>query len=99
MTDTWSDPDQSLFMAVTAHWIESVEKKTCTGTEKKLQLRSDLVRFYKLPRCHTGEYLAYCFLFITNRLKITAKVSEFNLVIYNEILDQLLYLTLHHKFM
>jgi len=76
-------------MAVTAHWIESVEEKTCTGTEKKLQLRSDLVGFHKLPGRHTGEHLAHCFLFITDRLKITAKVSEYNLIIYNEILDQL----------
>jgi hypothetical protein len=76
-------------MAVTAHWIESVEEKTCTGTEKKLQLRSDLVGFHKLPGHHTGEHLTHCFLFITDWLKITAKVSEFNLVIYNKILDQL----------
>ena len=76
-------------MAVTAHWIESVEEKTHTGTEKKLQLRSDLVGFHKLPGRHTGEHLAHCFLFITDQLKITAKVSEYNLIIYNEILDQL----------
>ena len=77
-------------MAVTAHWIESVGKKTHTGTERKLQLRSDLVGFHKLPGCHTGEHLTHCFLFITDWLKITTKVSEFNLVIHNEILDQLI---------
>ncbi|KAF8235399.1 hypothetical protein L208DRAFT_1179125, partial [Tricholoma matsutake] len=73
-TDTWSNPNQSSFMAVTAHWIESVEEQTHTGTEKKLQLRSNLVGFHKLPGHHTGEHIAHCFLFITDRLKITAKV-------------------------
>jgi len=72
-------------MAITAHWIESVEEKTHTGTEKKLQLRSDLVGFHKLPGCHTGEHLAHCFLFITDQLKITAKVSEYNLMKLKEV--------------
>jgi hypothetical protein len=30
-TDTWSDPNHSSFMAVTAHWIESVDEKIPTG--------------------------------------------------------------------
>jgi len=50
-----------------------VEEKTHTGTEKKLQLRSDLVGFHKLPGRHTGEHLAHCFLFITDQLKITGQ--------------------------
>ena len=60
-------------MAVTAHWIEAVKGK---GDKKTLQLRSDLVGFHKLPGRHTGEHLAHCFLFITDRLKITGKVSK-----------------------
>jgi hypothetical protein len=64
-------------MAVTAHWIEAVEEKVSSGSQKKLQLRSDLVGFHKLPGHHTGEHLAHCFLFITECLKITQKVSEF----------------------
>jgi hypothetical protein len=63
-------------MAVTAHWIEAVEEKVSSGSQKKLQLRSDLVGFHKLPGRHTGEHLAHCFLFITERLKITRKVSR-----------------------
>ena len=63
-------------MAVTAHWIEAVEEKVSSGSQKKLQPRSDLVGFYKLPGCHTGEHLAHCFLFITERLKITQKVRR-----------------------
>jgi|BogFormECP03_OM3_1039632.scaffolds.fasta_scaffold00333_3 hypothetical protein len=62
-------------MAVTAHWIEAVEEKTPSGSKKKLQLRADLIGFHKLPGRHTGEHLAHCFLFITDRLKITSKVS------------------------
>jgi hypothetical protein len=65
------------FMAMTAHWIEAVEEKVSSGSQKKLQLRSDLVGFHKLPGRHTGEHLAHCFLFITERLKITQKVSKF----------------------
>ena len=59
-------------MAVTAHWIEAVVEK---GSQKTLRLRSDLVGFHKLSGRHTGKHLAHCFLFITDRLKITEKVS------------------------
>ena len=75
-TDTWTDPNQTSFMAVTAHWIEAVEEKTGTGSKKKLQLRSDLIGFHKLPGRHTGEHLAHCFIYITDRLNITGKVSR-----------------------
>jgi len=61
-------------MAVTAHWIEAVEEKTSSGSKKKLQLRSDLIGFHKLPGCHTDEHLAHCFLYITDCLNITGKV-------------------------
>lgn len=74
-TDAWSDPNQTSFMAVTAHWIEAIEEKTSTGS-KKLRLRADLIGFYKLPGRHTGEHLAHCFLFITDRIKVTSKVSK-----------------------
>ena len=60
-------------MAVTAHWIKAVAEK---GDKKTLQIRSDLVGFHKLPGRHTGEHLAHCFLFITDHLNITAKVSK-----------------------
>ena len=71
-------------MAVTAHWIEAVVEK---GSQKTLWLRSDLVGFHKLPGRHTGEHLAHCFLFITDRLKITEKVSR---IIYTLKLQQTL---------
>jgi hypothetical protein len=74
-TDGWSDPNQIPFMAVTAHWIEAIEEKMSTGS-KKLQLRANLIGFHKLPGRHTGEHLAHCFLFITDHIKVTSKVSE-----------------------
>ena len=74
-TDAWTDPNQTPFLAVTAHWIEAIEEKTSTGS-KKLRLRSDLIGFHKLPGRHTGEHLAHCFLFIIDRVKVTSKVSE-----------------------
>jgi hypothetical protein len=86
-TDGWSDPNQSSFMAVTAHWIEAIDEKTPTETQKTLQLRADLIGFHKLPGSHTGEHLAHCFLYITDRLKITGKVSKISIVtIANQIL-------------
>jgi len=74
-TDTWTDPNQSPFMAVTAHWIEAIDEQLPSGPHKKLRLHSDLVGFHHLPGQHTGEHLAHCFLFITDRLKITGKAS------------------------
>jgi hypothetical protein len=54
-------------MAITAHWIEALP----TG---QLRLRSDLIGFHQIPGRHTGEHLAQCFKFLTDRLNITDKV-------------------------
>ena len=62
-------------MAVTAHWIQAVEEMTPTGVIKKLHLRADLIGFHKIPGRHSGDHLAHCFLFVTDRIKITSKVS------------------------
>jgi hypothetical protein len=62
-------------MAVTAHWIEVINEKSSTEP-KKLRLRADLIGFHKLPGRHTGEHLAHCFLFITDRISVTSKVSD-----------------------
>lgn len=72
----WSDPNQTSFMAITAHWIEEIDEKMPTGLKKKLRLRADLIGFHKLPGRHTGEHLAHCFLFIIDRVKVTSKVSQ-----------------------
>jgi hypothetical protein len=58
-------------MAVTAHSIQA--SITADGTEQ-LKLKSDLIGFHKVPGRHTGIHLANCFVFITDRLKITHKV-------------------------
>ena len=86
-TDGWSDLNQTSFMAVTAHWIESIDEKTPTGPKKKLQLRADLIGFHKLPGRHTGDHLAHCFLFMTDQIKVTSKVSEIILLCINIYLD------------
>lgn len=65
-------------MAVTAHWIEPINHQGSPESPKKLCLRSDLVGFHQIPGRHTGEHLAHCFLFITDRLNITQKVSHSN---------------------
>ncbi len=70
----WSDPNLSPFMAVTAHWIESMSEDTPTGPKPAFRLRADLIGFYNVPGRHSGEQLAYKFLEITDRLKITNKV-------------------------
>jgi hypothetical protein len=75
-TDAWSDLNQVSFMAVTAHWIQAIEQETPAGVNKKLHLRADLIGFHKLPGQHSGEHLAHCFLFITDHIQVTSKVSE-----------------------
>jgi len=58
-------------MAVTAHWIQQTEAE---DGSKKLNLQSDLIGFHKIPGRHTGVHLAYCFLFILDRMGIVHKV-------------------------
>jgi len=36
-----------------------------------------------LPGRHTGEHLAHCFLFITDRIEVTSKVSDFLISVYD----------------
>jgi hypothetical protein len=48
-----------------------------TGTQKKLELRSDLIGFQFLPGRHDGKHLAQCLFFVFERLKITEKVWSF----------------------
>ena len=74
-TDAWSDPNQTSFMGVTAHWIEAIEEQTPSGPQKRLCLQADLVGFHQIPGCHTGEHLAHCFLFIIDCLKLAGKAS------------------------
>jgi hypothetical protein len=88
-TDGWTDPNQTSFLAVTAHWIEAINEKTSAGDKKKLRLRADLIGFHKLPGRHSGEHLAHCFLYITDRVQVTSKVSEI-FFSYTEYLNQLL---------
>lgn len=73
--DMWSDPNLVPYMAVTAHWIHAMEVLTPAGKRYKLQLRTNLIGFHQVPGKHTGEHLAHTFIYITERLNITKKVS------------------------
>jgi hypothetical protein len=73
-TDIWTDTNMTAFMALTAHWIESCVEETLAGPKNTLRLRVDLIGFHRVPGRHTGEHLAHCFLYITDRIKITEKV-------------------------
>jgi hypothetical protein len=61
-------------MAVTAHWVQGVEIETTAGSQKKLELRTDLIGFNKIPGRHKGKHLAHCFIHVLDRVKITHKV-------------------------
>ena len=58
-------------MAVTAHWIQAI---VASDGSQQLKLRADLIGFHKIPGRHNGTHLANCFLFVTDRIKITHKV-------------------------
>jgi hypothetical protein len=53
--DCWTDSNQKLYMAVTAHWLESTSDQ---GRQQNLNLRADLVVFLLVPGQHTGDRLA-----------------------------------------
>lgn len=72
--DLWSDPNLTLFMAVTAHWIESMTHQTPNGPQHTLKLWADLVGLQHVPGRHSGEHLAHAFLHVTDCLSITHKV-------------------------
>jgi hypothetical protein len=74
--DIWTSPNQFPFMAITAHWIQPIVTETVTGPYQQLRLRADLIAFHGVPGRHTGEHLAQCFLYVTDRIRITEKVSK-----------------------
>jgi len=72
----WTNTSLVAFLAVTAHWIEAIIKETPNGPQKILNMQADLVGFHHIPGNHTGKHLAHAFLFITDCLDITEKVSS-----------------------
>jgi hypothetical protein len=78
-TDMWTDDfNKRAYMAVTAHWLQSVSLKT-SSLQPSLSLRTDLIGFVYVPSSHTGEHLARVFLSIIDRLKIANKVFYYYL--------------------
>ena len=76
--DIWSDPNRVLYMAVTSHWIQGIEKETAGGTKLVLKLRADLIGFQRVPGHHDGKHLTSAFLFVTDQIKITSKVMVYS---------------------
>ena len=74
--DLWSDPSCVPYMAVTSHWIEGITKETVNGPQLILKLRADLIGFQQVPGHHDGNHLASAFIYITDCIKITNKVSN-----------------------
>lgn len=74
--DMWTDSKWCPFMAVTAHWIQSITIDTPAGTEIKLILRSDLIGFLRVPGTHDGAHLAHAFLHIVDHIDIASKVCD-----------------------
>lgn len=77
-TDMWSDPNLTPFMAVTIHWMEGISIETPNGTQKKIQLQSDLIGFVRVPGKHTGKHLMTAFLYVFDHLRITHRVRLSN---------------------
>jgi hypothetical protein len=72
----WSDSNLCPFIAVTAHWIETVWQETPTGKVAHLRMRSELIGFIKVPGRHTGPHLAAAFAYILTCVGIVKKVSQ-----------------------
>ena len=73
--DLWSDPNRTPYMAVTSHWIQGINIETIEGTKLILKLRSDLIGFQWVPGRHDGRHLATAFIYITDHIGITDRVS------------------------
>jgi len=68
--DTWSDQRRRSFLAVTAHWVASVE-----GTSV-LQLKMVLIAFHRLRQNHTGKSMARTVMHLLDRADVTVKVRQ-----------------------
>ena len=77
MTDLWTDPNLSPFMAVTAHWIQTKVTQTPEGPQYELKLRAELIGFHRVPGHHDSEHLCQAFLYIIDQLSIASVVSTY----------------------
>jgi len=66
--DTWSDQCRGSFLAVTAHWVVSVE-----GT-LVLHLKTALIAFHHLRQNHTGKSMARTVMHLLDRADVMVKV-------------------------
>ena len=86
MMDMWSDPNLTLYMAVTAHWIEAHDHMGTRGQMYKLNLCTDLIGFIHVPGQHTGIHLKSAFFHIMDRLNITSKVSSMPVFLLHQLI-------------
>ena len=76
-TDMWTnDFNKRAYMAVTAHWLQSVSLKT-SSLQPKFSLCTNLIGFVYVPSSYTEEHLARVFLSIIDYLKKANKVFVF----------------------
>jgi hypothetical protein len=75
--DLWTDPALTPYMAVTGHWIEAVK---LVGSDMfKINLRTELLGFHRVPGRHDGDHLGRAFLFILDRVGAAEKVINFSI--------------------
>jgi len=74
--DGWDNKSMQAFLAVTAHYIRRVSVPNAKHGRGALKLETGLVAFLPTPGRHTGKILADCLLKITDRAKITGRVSR-----------------------
>jgi hypothetical protein len=68
--DVWSDQNRQAYLAMTAHWIASVEQTY------GLKLKTALIAFHHLTGRHDGKSLAKVVLHLLDRAGITSKVRS-----------------------
>jgi hypothetical protein len=67
--DIWSDQNMRPYLAMTAHWIATIDGSSA------LELKAALIAFHRLRGRHDGESLAQTVLQLLDRAGITVKVS------------------------
>ncbi|KAF5333840.1 hypothetical protein D9758_017432 [Tetrapyrgos nigripes] len=73
-SDMWTNSNMMPFLAVTAHWIETM---TMTNAKDKveLKLRAELIGFHRIPGRHDGKHLGHAMLYIFDRVNLSPKLG------------------------
>ena len=68
--DMWSNRNRRSYLAITAHWIASIEDSTA------LRLKTALIAFHRLRGRHDRSSLAAVVLQLLDRAGVTVKVLQ-----------------------